>query len=341
MAKKNYIYILILIVLVALSIYFLTNNRESSIDSIKKDFSIEDTASVTKIFIAQKNGKTIKVERQKDNSWLVNGKFKARRELIKVVLETLKQMKIKSPVNRPMREGVMKDLATSSTKVEVYSGDKKLKTLYVGPSTIDGLGTFMLLEGSGEPFITHIPGFDGYLSTRFTTDELIWKDREVFRFVPPRIDLIKIDYPNDQKGSFELKIENINYARLINGAGEVAKDNINGEFLRQYLGLYQDVQYESLISLRKSQQDSVLYPGNLLCTITVYDKEGNKKSARLYQRFYNGLEFVQSGNEAEYDTERIFVLTDKNEIANGQTRIFNKLMVKYSDFFGPPQKIID
>jgi hypothetical protein len=48
-----------------------------------------------------------------------------------------------------------------------------VKQYYVGHATQDNTGTYMLLtnpetdKNYEDPFVTHIPGFDGFLSTRY------------------------------------------------------------------------------------------------------------------------------------------------------------------------------
>lgn len=339
--KKNSIYILLVIVVVASAFYLYKSKSKGTIANSLKDFSVEDTASITKINIVAKNGSALLLDKQDNKTWKVNGLYQARTDMIAVLLETLKRVEVKSPVNKTMRDKLIKQMSSSAVRVQVFKGKSEIKTFYVGGATQDGLGTFMLLEGADEPFITHIPGFDGYLSTRFSTDGELWRDRAVFRYAPPSIDLVKVDYANNPQNSFTLRIQDKNYIRLVNNLGDTAKGNINGEFLRQYLDQFSNINYESSIALRQSLRDSVLIPANWIATISVYDKKGQVKYAKLFQRYYNGLEFAPTGNEAEYDHERYFVLTDNNMLVNGQRRIFDPLLVKYNDFFGVPKKSVD
>ena len=50
----------------------------------------------------------------------------------------------------------------------------------MGNATKDSSGTFMLKEGSDQPYIVYIPGFRGYISTRFTADPEDWRDHVIF-----------------------------------------------------------------------------------------------------------------------------------------------------------------
>jgi hypothetical protein len=38
-----------------------------------------------------------------------------------------------------------------------------------------------MLEGAKEPYVVHIPGFNGYLSSRFHCRESDWRDKNIFR----------------------------------------------------------------------------------------------------------------------------------------------------------------
>lgn len=336
MNKKNIFYLSALIIVVALTVYlFKTKGSSGTISDKLKDFSIEDTASIDKIAILEKSGKSLVLTRSGDKGqWIINGGANARKDMVDVLLETLKRIEIKAPVNKAMLNNVIKQMATSSTKVDVFSGSKNIKSFYVGGATIDGLGTFMMLANAKEPFVMHIPGFEGYLSTRFNVNGELWKDRELFRYHPSMIDMVRIDYPNDPKSSFSLYIQDRNYARLTNLAGDTAK-SINAEALKNYLEQYTDVQYQNPIELRKTLKDSVLIPSNLLATISVYDKQGKSKSVKLYKRYYNGRDFAPNGSEDEFDQDRVFVVIDDQVLVNGQYPTFNRLTVKYSYFLKP------
>ena len=56
--------------------------------------------------------------------------FKARTDGIKTLLNTLYALKVKAPVGRAAYNNVIKDLATSAVKTEVYAGEEKLSTLF-------------------------------------------------------------------------------------------------------------------------------------------------------------------------------------------------------------------
>jgi len=103
-------------------------------------------------------------------------------------------------------------MSGKSTKIEIYSKGELAKQYYVGHATQDNTGTYMILTDieSGnnfeEPFITHIPGFEGFLSTRYVTDELDWRDRLLINYRPPQIKQIKLDLHEIPDSSFVIDL---------------------------------------------------------------------------------------------------------------------------------------
>ena len=47
------------------------------------------------------------VLKKEKSGWFVNDTIPARKDIVQVLLETLKRIEVKSPVNKPMREHVM------------------------------------------------------------------------------------------------------------------------------------------------------------------------------------------------------------------------------------------
>lgn len=336
--KKNLIYILLLMVLSATAYYvYTTKGSKSSISNRLKDFAVEDTSSIDKIIISNKNGNVLRLNKV-NSSWLVNDTIKARKDIIRTLLETIKRVSIKSPVNKAMKDNVMKQLATGAIQVEIYSDGDLEKKYFVGGATQDGLGTFYLLDGSNEPMIAHIPGFDGYLTVRYNTNAEVWRDREVFRLYPQNIDMVNIQYPSKPNESFNLRISGKDYISLTNNAGDTATNNINGEFLRNYLINFTDVQYENATNPKKIKLGEVLIAQNLICTITVYDKSGTSKKVELFRRYFDGQAFLAYGTEQDLDTHRLFIRVNGKEVYNAQYNAFYKLLVTYNDFFSVPTK---
>lgn len=186
MIKKYKYQVIIILVLLLAVIIVIAKNSKSTIKKELRDFAVEDTALIDKIFLADKEGNTILLERQ-PNYWLVNGKYEARADLIKTLLETMHDMRIKEPVAKSAHENIIRNLAVKSVKTEIYQDGELVKTYYVGGPTKDSYGTYMIIDGSLSPFVMEIPGFRGYLSTRYSTFVNDWKTQRVFNLPPAQI----------------------------------------------------------------------------------------------------------------------------------------------------------
>lgn len=337
MKKNKYLYIAFAIILIATAYIYYSKSNSGSISKDLKSFAIEDTSSIDAITLSDRQGKIVRLVK-KNKIWFANDTILARRDLVNNILEVVKRIEVKAPVNKAMKKNVMNQLATGGIQVEVFQDGDLERKFFVGGSTQDGLGTFMLLDNQDEPYITHIPGFNGYLTVRFITDLSKWKDKIIFRYLGDQISMLQIEYPNLPKESFTLRLEGIQYAGLSNFAGDTAKSNLNGDFLRAYIGNYANIQYENVADPNKIPLETLLIPENLLATITVYDKEGKANKVELFKRYYDGLNFLPRSAEYDFDRDRMFGRVNGKSVYNVQYFVFNKLIVTYKDFFSTPLK---
>lgn len=180
--KKIYFYLCIIIICIVLLILALKkNSNTSSLRVDKRQFAIEDTTSINQITLQNRNLEKIKLYRDKDEKeWILNDSIKANQYLINLLLKTIKEIRIKSPIARAALPNIIKRMAIQHTKVEIWVNKKKKHVIYIGGETPDQLGTYMMIEGAIEPYVVHIPGFNGYLSSRFSCKTHLWRSKELF-----------------------------------------------------------------------------------------------------------------------------------------------------------------
>lgn len=208
--------LLLLIIVAALGtvlVIFMTRDDSSTIKKELRDFAVQDTSAVDKIFMVKKSNEQVTLTRENEG-WMVNGKYVARPDAVDLLLKTIHRIQVKAPVSKSALDNVITMMATRNTKVEVYSKNKLIRTIYVGGPTQDQIGTFMMLEGSSVPFVCHIPGFIGYLSIRFFTEEKNWRSPLIFNYDFDEIAEIKsvnTEYPHQsfiltkEKNNFDLR----------------------------------------------------------------------------------------------------------------------------------------
>ena len=180
MLKKYRIYI-VLIFTGFLVFYFKYIDYR---DTEKSQFHIDNISLLDKIFLADRAGNKIILEKKEDH-WVVNHQFIVREDAINTLLLTANRIRVKRPVPRASLENVIKYMATTGVLVEFFIKDKIVKSYTIGSNTSDHLANYMLLKGEEKPQIVHIPSFNGFLSPKYGIQANIldinnWRSNTIF-----------------------------------------------------------------------------------------------------------------------------------------------------------------
>ncbi|GEM_PF-388935 len=288
---RNLLGVLALILLL-LAAYFLYQNEQGnnllSTDNNFKDFAIEDTSAIDQIFISQPNGKKVLISRREGKKWLVNGKFEARPDAIKLILKTAHDLKIQAPVSKKTFEGVVKRLASGATKVEFYEkGEKEpLKVWYVGDATASRMGTYMLLEKDGQkssmPYIGHLLMERGFLGPRFMVEPELWRNPLILQVDPKKIKSISVEHSADSMASFRLVQEDKSEFSIQNlDKGTEAK--VEAAVAIPYFKLFSKVFYEYVDKKTPQEELDSIYQSPYRHKLEVVMQNGDK---HLLKTFY-------------------------------------------------------
>jgi hypothetical protein len=347
--KKNRFIITVLVILLVFSAILIMNNSAGTFKKKDKDFAVQDTATVTKIFLADKRNRTILLERTEDGSWNLNNTFMARKSGIDVILETMKNLVAKFPVPKSAHNSVVAQMAAAATKVEVYQEvyrinlfdrirlfkhEKLTKTFYVGGATPDNMGTFMLMEGSDQPFVIQLLGLRGYIATRFSTFEKDWRDHTVFKAKLYDIQSVEMQFPGEPENSYKVvnRDENITIYSLSANKQLPGFDTLK---VLNFLTSFTDLRYEALLDEVDPQfQDSVIHstPQHI---ITLVNKKGDTTSIKTFLKSNDQGSIDQHGNYYGSDIDRMFALiNDERDFVVIQYFVFDKVLRPLS-FFVP------
>ena len=331
--KNNKIYLVLLIILVAVAVWFYFTEKNGTIKQELRDFAVEDTASVSKIFMVNKNNKSILLERVNEGTWQVDGKYIARKDAVDLILKTLKRIDIKSPVSKASFENVVRNLAATNTKVDIYTDDedKPFKTFYIGGPTQDQYGTYMMLENSSTPFITYIPGFSGYLSSRFFLDEYAWRDTRIFKYSFNQIKEVSLEIVDKPEKSYRAVNNGNNSFSLFHLSDNSVVDNFDTVVVKQYLAMFKKVNYERIANEISERKRDSIFNSKPLYIIKLKDDQNKETTITTFTR--PKPESTDSIRLNEFDPDRMYArINDDNEVVIVQYFVFDALTLDI-DYF--------
>ena len=331
---KKQTYILLAILVVIGSAYYLVSKKPwRTAEKAANAFAVEDTASISKIFMANKRGEKVLLERLPNNTWLVNGKVPADFPKIQLLLSTLKQMRIQMPIPATMHNTAIGILASRGIKTEIYAGDKIIKTIYVGSETPDKTGTFMMLEGDNDAYSIHIPGFVGYLTPRFFITEIKWRDKLVFNYEAADIALLEIAYSKNKQESFTYEKSLFEQEKSLKreAGAKIAADTQQVKILLQsFQNKYVEGYYDDS-TFTQSERDS-LFRLTPYCSIKLQSVQGKLHQLTFYEKPVGDRtkdRYDALGNERSIDPEKFYVrIDDINQIASIQEYAFRKIFAQ-------------
>lgn len=297
------------------------------------DFKVEDTASIDKIFMADKSNRKVLLTKE-NGRWMVDHEFPARVDLINDLLILLKRIEVKQYVPKTALENVIKSLAVYSTKVEIYQKGKLTKTIYVGGPTQDHLGTYMLLEGSSTPFICYVPGFRGYLTPYFMPMPEEWRDRMIFAYHINDIQKVRMEFVNLPDQSYEVTHDNGRFEiKLLKSNTPLS--NFDTLALKDWMKNFKNIGFESFLDVNKARLDSVTAKYGIY-KITLTQTDGKERSVALYQIPLPPGTVDIYGNEEKIDVDRMYGIIDGKTVVLCQYFTFDPVTVPPSFFFPPP-----
>lgn len=298
--KKNKIILLIIVLLAVIAVAVVATNRSSTLEKKESEFAVKDTASITRIFIADKNVNSILLERSA-NGWMLDGKYATNTSIVDVLLETLYKLKVKSPVSLASHDNVMKRLASIGKKVEIYQmvyrinlfdkiklfkHEKLTRVFYVGDATQNSLGTHMIMEGAEHPYVVYIPSFRGYLSTRFTPKADDWKSHVIFNNTLANIKSVKVEFGREPAESFRVDVSDSKGNYELTNLSEMKKV-VRYDTLRllNFLTSFRDLRYEARLNnlLTPVRMDSILNSPTLY-EISLTDLQNKVTTVKIYEK---------------------------------------------------------
>lgn len=330
MMKKNRVILIITLILILAAVILVITNSNTTLKKNVSDFSVKDTTIVTKLFLADKNNNEVTLTRSSDGTWLVNGKYLAQEAKISAFLKTLRDLEVRSPVALAARNNVLTRMAAIGKKIEIYQvvprinlfnkirlfpHEKLTKTYYVGDVTQDNQGTFMLMKGAEEPYIVHIPGFRGFVSSRYSTTVSDWRDYTVFKTKLNEILSLKVEFPLQPEQSYQFDLPDNKHVELKSLVNNQVLQNYDTIRVLSFLTSFADIRFESLLEplIEKSFIDSVKtsIPKTI---ITLTDRDGKINEVKIFRKKSFAALYNDDGMTMEpMDLDRAYALVNNGD----------------------------
>lgn len=324
--KRNRNILIIFLILAAVAIILLLTRSLDTFSRPGNEFAIDDSASVTRIFMSDKNNNSVTLSRQSGGGWLVNDRYPAQMINIALLLKTMLQIEVQQPVPKAAHNSIVREMAVNSVKVEIFQQvyridfaglrwfphEKLTKVYYVGGATQNNLGCYMLMEGAGEPYIIYLPGFRGFVSPRYSPIEKYWRDYNVFRTNIPEIASVKVDV-SDPSLSFEVKNAGNNRFRLISTSDGSEIPDYDTLKMLNFLSGFRNLNYEALINdMDPVRKDSILKSTPFLI-ITLTDTTGKISAMKVYHKKGPEGQTDPDGNSLPYDLDRLYASVNEGQ----------------------------
>jgi hypothetical protein len=322
---KQAIGILLLIgLIVGISIAMNKNKYQSTARSVT-DFAIKDVSVIDRITLRNRNGEFIELKKN-ESAWIINDEYPAFKPVMDIFLnETISKIEIKGPVSKTARKNVIQMMVGNSVHVNLYKGNKELKSYYVGGATADQSGTYIHIEGSKTPYVAYIPGFTGILQPKFTTQITEWYSKSIFDFEPHEISSIEVVNYEDSTESFTLSKKDSSYTIT------PAMNNFNQAAAKSYFSLFKFKNFEGFPEyLTDASKDSVSNQTPYL-VIKVNPVSAPSVSLKVYRKGSQQSDNTlvdKHGHLIVEDVERYYArFTGFNHLVTIQDYTFNNILI--------------
>lgn len=339
--NRTGILLLLFIVLGAGAFIMLNNQDTLSTTSHREDgnFAVENIDDVYKIFIADREDYRVLLERKKDH-WVYNKKYKVRPTQINDVLGVIKRVEMKYTTPRGAEKNMQRNLATTGIKVEILGkNDEKIKTYYVGGATANSLGTYMIMEGSSEPYVVHDPMMQGMLRGKFLKQPDDWKDLMIFGETVDEIQSVSVAYPKQRNKSFKIERSGNDFSikPFYEATPVINKPMLKGA-VEKYLTGYSVIQAEAFSNTAPGR-DSITSTIPFV-TLSLTNTDGETKTANYYpivrkDKFGNPLNFIDKEMKSSASIGRYYVDYSDGSFRLFQHRVSERLFWSYDHFFKP------
>jgi len=351
MAIRNKLIWGAVILLGVVSFFLLLNRNTSTFGKKDRDFAVDDTASITRIFLADKRSNSVMLERQPNGRWMVNREYLVSKPIMDMFLQTLKRIEVKEPVPVSTHNRIISLLAANAVKVEVYQNlprltlfgkpmfyrEKQGTVYYVGDATPDLTGTYMLREGSGLPFIIDMPGLRGFVAPRYTPRLNDWRDHTIFSHRLADIQELTLEIPDYADHSFRVVNHGNQRLELISLINNQVVERYDTLRVLAFMNSFGNIKFESLLNETKDLNIDSIRSSRPFHIIRLTDKAGKRHEVKTFRMSASTEYYDEQGNVIPWDLDRMYAeINEGKDFVLVQFFVFDKIIRPLGYFLKEP-----
>ena len=204
--------ILLVGIVILIAVFVLRESREGrDAENYEGNFAIESIDGIGKIILSHRAAESYTLTREGDG-WKVNNAYKVRMSSMKPLLDAIQLVQIRYIPAESAVPNIMENIEGTWIRAKIFDRNGELlKSYRVGGVSPDERGTYMIMDGSKQPFVVHIPSWDGALRTRYALRHDDWRDRHFMNISPEEIKTVSVEYPQQKSQSFRIARDGQHY----------------------------------------------------------------------------------------------------------------------------------
>lgn len=356
LSRKTKNWIIILAVLVVGVVALMIWRSGSRGATFKQDFHVEDIDAVSKIYMVDKNNHEVLLTRSitesGDTMWVVDGEYEASEPMVDMLLDVVHTMRIRSAVNKNAVPNVIKDLAGSSVKVEVYKTEPLINwfggslrlftrehlatTYFVGRETQDQMASYMFREGDKVPYVIHIPHFRGYLTPTFSTSPYTWRSHRIVALDVKQIERVELSILAAPEESFAVYRDGETFSMELTSQ-HVALPYFDTARVAQMLISMRNLNFDEYAAVVPNSNMDTSFREGPRNVLRITDTAGNVSEVKTYIKYTNPDDAKLMDNPenfSEFDIDRLYAIVNNRDTVLLQYYVFDNILQPASFFIG-------
>jgi hypothetical protein len=282
-------------VILALLLAVLYIGHRGSFSRRNTSFAVTDDADITLIDMRQGDRRV--VLRKSKDGWLVNEAGEARGSAVSFLLQTLREIVIKSPVSEELYYSEVVETGIEPVRVRAMSGRKLLTSFLIWKTESNIYGNIAKRSQKSKPFILYIPGYEGSIGSGFTLNELFWKPYNIFSLNPGQIASVEVSYTDRPNDSF---VVHNPFADELPPGMKPGIEGYDTAMVRRYISYFLWVSFENWAFDVGVEETASIVAGEPEAEITVVLADGRSEVVTIWERR------IEQEGEIVVDLDRVW-----------------------------------